>query len=179
MTDREIIERVKQDNYSAALNGLYHSLPLVKKFITANNGTTNDAEDIFQDALVILCKKIRTENFSLTAPLKSYLFAIVKNCWFQELRQRKKMPVSEPVNDIGIAEQDEEPEFVFAKKAFNSLGEKCRQLLSLFYFNKMNYKMIAAAMAFGDEHTAKNQKYRCLQKAKEHYSMLLKNDSHE
>ncbi len=179
MTDKEIIEHLRQNKYSAALKGLYNILPLAKKYIRDNNGTTDDAEDIFQDALVVLCKKVQSNDFILSAPLKTYLLAIVKNCWLQELRNRKKLPAGQAVDDIGATEVYEEPGFVFAKAAFDLLGEKCKQLLIMFYFKKEDYKTIAAALAFSDEKIAKNQKYRCLQKAKETYITLSKNGNHE
>jgi RNA polymerase sigma factor (sigma-70 family) len=179
MTDQQIIEHLQQKKYSLAVKGLYNILPLVKKYITANNGTTDDAQDLFQDALVILYKKAHTKNFTLTAPLNSYLLAIVKNCWMQELRQRKKIPLSETTVDIAAAEINEEDDFILAKSAFDLLGEKCRQLLILFYFKQLNFKTIAEQLSFSDEKTAKNQKYRCMQKAKEHYITLSKNATHE
>lgn len=181
MTDNEIIQHLKHNQYSAALKGLYNILPTAKKYISANSGTNDDAEDIFQDALVILYKKVNTDNFVLTVPLKTYLLAIIKNCWLQELRRRKKLPAAEIQEEPAIADAttDEEPGFVFAKAAFELLGEKCRQLLIRFYFKKEDYKTIAAALAFSDEKIAKNQKYRCLQKAKENYLVLAKKDNHE
>ena len=178
MTDKEIIECLRNNSYQKALNGLYYVLPSVKKYITANSGTTDDAKDIFQDALVILYKKAQTENFTLSVPLKTYLQAIVKNLWLQELRRRNKMPFDPEPSDIVDVAPEEEKDFNLATAAFNLLGEKCRQLLILFYFKKKSFREIASALAFGDEKTAKNQKYRCLQKAKENY-LTLSTRSHE
>ena len=179
MTDKEIIEHLRQHKYSLAIKGLYNILPLVKTYIKANSGTADDAQDIFQDSLVVLCKKVQSQEFILTAPLKTYLMAIVKNCWLQELRQRKKLPAGETDGDIANLEIEEEPGFALAKAAFDLLGEKCRQLLISFYFKKDSFKKIAVEYAFSDEKIAKNQKYRCLQKAKEYYITLSKNGGHE
>ena len=179
MTDKEIIEHLQHNQYASALKGLYNILPFAKKYIKANSGTTDDAQDIFQDALVILYKKVHTDRFLLSVSLKTYLLAIVKNCWLQELRKRKKLPLSEAPADIYSIEKDEEDGFAFAEAAFALLGEKCRQLLILFYFKKESYKKIAVALAFSDEKVAKNHKYRCLQKAKENYITLSKNGAHE
>ena len=66
-----------------------------------------------------------------------------------------------------------------AKAAFDLLGEKCRQLLILFYFKRNSFREIASLLKFGSEETAKNQKYRCIQKAKENYLILSKTDTHE
>ena len=172
MTDKQIIEFLRNNEYQKAVNRLYDVLGLVKKHIYSNSGTSDDAKDIFQDALVVLYKNVRSENFSLTVPLKTYLLAIVKNLWLQELRRRNKMIVTTNQTDIPDSEFTEERNFDIAQAAFNLLGEKCRQLLILFYFKKKTYKELASFLAFGDERTAKNQKYRCLQKAKENFITL-------
>jgi RNA polymerase sigma factor (sigma-70 family) len=178
MTDQEIIECLRNNKYQKAVNGLYNVLPSVKKYITANNGTQDDAKDIFQDALVILYKKAQAGNFVLFVPLKTFLQAIVKNLWLQELRRRNKMPLAAEPSDLVDVTPEEGKDFDLATAAFNLLGEKCRQLLILFYFKKKTFREIASALSFSDEKTAKNQKYRCIQKAKENY-ITLTTRSHE
>ncbi len=179
MTDNEIIEHLQNNKYSSALKGLYNVLPAAKKYVLANNGTADDAQDIFQDALVVLYKNVHTPGFRLTTRLRSYLLAIVKNCWLNELRRRKKLPAGEYTGDIPDIITTEEPGLSLAGKAFELLGEKCRTLLISFYFKKLSFKEIAAALSFSDEKTAKNQKYRCIQKAKEHYLTLSNSTTHE
>ena len=172
MTDKQIIEYLRNNKYQKAVNGLYDVLTPVKKFILTNNGSSDDAQDIFQDALVILYKNVQSQTFTLTGSLKTYLLAIVRNLWFQELRRRNKMPAATEQPDLPDIVLNEEKDFEIAKAAFNLLGEKCRQLLILFYFKKKSYRELASFLAFGDERTAKNQKYRCLQKAKENFITL-------
>jgi RNA polymerase sigma factor (sigma-70 family) len=179
MTDKEIIEQLQNNQYSRAINGLYNILPQVKQYIRNNSGSAEDAQDMFQDALVILYKKIHAGNFILSVPLKTYLLAVVKHCWLAELRKRKKIPVTDATFDITDIKIDEEPGFTIASSAFHFLGEKCKQLLILFYFQKKSFKEIARALAFSSEMVAKNQKYRCIQKAKENYVTLSSNDIHE
>ena len=179
MTDNEIIEHLKNNKYSKAINGLYSVLPLIKQYIRTNNGSGEDAQDIFQDALLVLYKKIHVGEFILSVPLKTYLYAVAKNCWMQELRRRKKLPAGVLPTDIAELVIEEGPGSGFATSAFNLLGEKCRLLLILFYFRKKSYLEIATALAFSNEKVAKNQKYRCLRKAKENYLILSKTGSHE
>ena len=178
MTDKEIIEHLRNNKYQKATNGLYNILSSVKKYINTNNGTTDDAKDIFQDALVILYKNVQDKNFTLTAPLATYMLGVVKNLWLQELRRRNKIPVAVQQTEIAEVIVTEERNFDIAKSAFNLLGERCRKLLIMFYFKNKSYKELASFLGFGDERTAKNQKYRCLQKAKENY-LTLSNSSHE
>jgi RNA polymerase sigma factor (sigma-70 family) len=179
MTDQDIIENLKFNKYSLVLKGLYKCFPEAKKYILSNNGSEEDAQDIFQDALVILYKKVHSNTLTLTSSLKNYLFAIVKNCWLQELRRRNKNFTGNSEEKIPADEFNEEAMFSSASAAFNLLGEKCKMLLILFYHRKQSYKEIATALSFSDEKTAKNQKYRCLQKAKENYSVIRQTNNHE
>jgi RNA polymerase sigma factor (sigma-70 family) len=179
MTDAEIIKCLRNSDYSAAIKGLYAVLDPAKQYIIANNGTAEDARDIFQDALVVLYRKAQEEGFVLSAPLKNYLMAVVKNCWLKELRRRKKLPAGEMLHDVEDSFADEEPSFQFASTAFNQLGEKCRKLLILFYFKQKTFKEIARSLDFSDERVAKNQKYRCLEKAKVNFFILSKTHAHE
>lgn len=178
MTDTEILKCLKNNQYAPAVKGLYGLLSPVKQYIKANQGSGEDAKDIFQDALVVLYKKAQQDDFVLTVPLKTYLMAVVKNCWLQELRRRKKIPPGELVQDPVAPLPEEEPGFGAATAAFHLLGEKCRQLLLLFYYRKWSFREIAKALSFSDEKVAKNQKYRCLQKARENYLTLLNEDTH-
>lgn len=178
MTDNEIIKHLQSNKYTTAIKGLYNVLPAVKQYVKGNSGTAEDAKDIFQDALVILYKKVQSSEFVLSVPLKTYLLAVVKNCWWQELRRRKKMLPGELPAEMDEPVPDEEPAFHTATAAFNLLGDKCRQLLLLFYYQKKSFKEIAKTFAFSDERVAKNQKYRCMEKAKENYLILSKTGSH-
>jgi RNA polymerase sigma factor (sigma-70 family) len=178
MSDTEILQQLKENKYSKALKGLYNIFPAIQKYIIQNSGTKNDAEDVFQDALVVLYRKANDINFTLTVSLKTYMEAIAKNLWMQELRRQKKIPIATQEIDLPEISIDEELGFGNAETAFKQLGEKCKALLTLFYFKKMNYKDIATTLAFNDENVAKNQKYRCLQKAKENYLTITKNNTH-
>lgn len=175
MTDSDFIYYLKQGNYTKALNSLYKNFASVKKYVLNNSGSVEDAEDIFQDALVILYKKVQDSSFQLNSSLSTYLIGIAKNLWYQELRRKNKL-TSISISDEAIEPVlDEVSSFKNAEVAFNLLGEKCKQLLMLFYYNKKSFKDIARQLSFNDEKTAKNQKYRCLQKAKENYYTLISN----
>jgi RNA polymerase sigma factor (sigma-70 family) len=179
MTDQEIIAHLQNEKYQKAVNGLYKFMPTVKNFVLKNSGTSEDAKDIFQDALVVLYKKVNTEDFALTVSLNTYMVAIAKHVWWQELRKRNKMPMAEPQEEVAEVLVNDEPQFSLAEAAFHLLGEKCKQLLTLFYFQKKSFREIATMLAFSDEHVAKNQKYRCIQKAKENFSSLSKTNENE
>lgn len=175
MTDQDIVNLIRGNKYSPAMKSLYAYLPVVKKFVVQNNGTRQEAEDIFQEGLVIFCNKLSKPDFVLSCSINTYLYSVCKLLWLDELKRNNKkikndcLPLSderlteavnEDVNDDRPAKQ--------AQEAVMKLGQKCRELLELFYFKQFSMKDIAAKLGFASEKGAKNQKYRCIEKAKEH-----------
>lgn len=185
MKDEHIIELLRNNHYQKATENLYGYFPVVKKLILKNNGSKQDAEDIYQEALVVLIRKVKDANFTLTSSLNTYLYSVCRFLWNDELKKKNKaIKVSDDGKLNSLKDEDftehlkEESEYKQAEKAFNLLGEKCKELLQLFYFNKLSMKIITEKLKFNSEKVTKNQKYRCIEKAKENLK-TLKNISHE
>ncbi len=173
MTDQEIIEHIKNKNNEKAFLALYRHLPMIRKMILSNNGQAADAEDIYQEALIILCTKIRTSDFKLTSQLSTYLYSVCRFLWKDELKKRNKLPSVNFETGIDRAEENDleelaakESQTKLAEKIVSELGDRCKELLLLFYTSNMKLKEIAAKMGYSSENTAKNQKYKCLESAK-------------
>lgn len=185
MKDLQIVELLKNRNYSKASEKLYRYYPVVKKLIIRNSGTSEDAEDIYQEALIILIRKVTSTEFELTSSLDTYLYSICRFLWSEQLRKKSKTITVEfdaekatvLLSDLETLHKTE-LETKMAENAFQLLGQKCKQLLQLFYVKKMAFKEIAIKMDYHTEKVAKNQKYRCLEKAKDNLR-LLKSNSHE
>ncbi len=171
MQDQDIINLVLTNKSGKALDSLYKHFPMMKKMILQKGGNTHDAEDVFQEALIILIGKIRENNFTLTAKLSTYLFSVCRFLWNDELKKRKQ-----PVPfDLQIASEEQqelerlieqESTSKLAEKALEALRDRCRELLLLFYEDRLKLKDIAAQMGYSSESTAKNQKYKCLEGAR-------------
>lgn len=180
MRDEQIIGLIAMDKPDKALIILYKHLPMIRKLIRSNGGTSEDAEDIFQEALIILCRKIKTGNFILSAKLSTYLFSVCRFLWNDQQR-RQKIPIADDAADhIPLA--DDLPELIeqeknaqLAEKALQALGERCKELLLLFYHSKMKLKDISVRMGYSSENTAKNQKYKCLEGARNQLKEFMQN----
>lgn len=147
----------------------------VTSYVRNNSGTTDDAEDMLQEALIILWEKVRSENFHYDAKLSTFIVAVVKNLWLRRLaRQRRESP--DPLQFDRMANTDPSPldeliESDRAKKvrdALEKLGDPCRKLLLLFYWDEYSLEEIAGAMGFANAETVKSKKYQC-KKALEQY----------
>ncbi len=181
MQDQKIIELIRSNKNDQALLALYKNFPAVKKMVRLNGGNTADAEDIFQEALIILCKKIKESGFVLSAQLSTYLFSVCRFLWKDELKKRKNHLVND--FDTGIDDLEalqlkdraaEEERIKLAEKVINELGDRCREVLLLFYNGGLKLKDIAVKMGYSSENTAKNQKYKCLEAAKNRLKEMKK-----
>jgi RNA polymerase sigma factor (sigma-70 family) len=183
MKDAQVLEWLRTNPVKAS-EKLYGYFPVIKKLVLKNSGTRQDAEDIYQEALIILMRKSREENFTLTCGVNTYLYSVCRYLWSNRLKARsKRLEVDLERSEMLAAEEvelhvREEDVRQMAEQAVALLGEKCRQLLNWFYFEKISLKQIALRMKFASEQVAKNQKYRCIEKAKEHLK-TLKDLSHE
>ena len=173
MTDNQIIEEIKNKRNNKAFAALYKSFPMIKKMIMDNRGRKEDAEDIFQEALIVLCVKINETDFKLTAKLSTYLYSVCRFLWNDELKKREKqfavsfeIGLDKKVEDSIEEIVEGEKKAKLAEKIISELGERCKELLLLFYSESMKLKDIALKMGYSSENTAKNQKYKCLEMAK-------------
>src|SRR6478736_3135281 len=90
MNDREIIERIKKGD-ETALDFLYKkNYRMMVNMIVKNNGSEEEAQDIYQDALVVLWQKALSEDFILTSKLSTYLYSICQNLWRKELDRKSR-----------------------------------------------------------------------------------------
>lgn len=178
MTDEQIIHELKAGKYTSAIKALYKHYSTVRGIVLKNSGSKQDAEDLYQEALIILFRKVKEKDFQLTSSLSTFLVGICRLQWMSELRKRSKSS-GDFESDLSEAQAEEfssfieeETKFKTAEKALLEIGEKCRDLLRLFYFEKLDFKTIASKIGLSNEKVAKVQKYRCLEKARENYLVL-------
>ena len=161
-------------NDSKAVETLYKShFAMIQHFVENNNGSFDDARDLFQEAMIALYEKVQLDSFVLTCQIKTYLFSICKHLWLKRLHQMGKY--SSPLNaheesisvetDMGLFEK-KEAAFAIMDRALNSLGEPCKSLLEGYYINKKGMQELANQFGYTNADNTKNQKYKCLMRLK-------------
>ncbi len=171
MSDQKIITLFKNGYRDKAFRELYKLYPRIEKLILSKGGTKADATDVFQEALIVLNRNLEKSNFTLTASFYTYLYSVSRFIWKDQQKQFSKQELHDlNTEDVSIFHSVlEEKKYQLAEQAFHELGARCQQLLQWFYVKKMSFKDIAEQMQFKSEKIAKNQKYKCLQKAKDIY----------
>ncbi|MET0465776.1 MAG: sigma-70 family RNA polymerase sigma factor [Chitinophagaceae bacterium] len=163
-------------NDETALQQLYHANYFkVENFVVNNSGTPDQAKDVFQDAFIAVWRNVQLGKFQLqeNASLEAYLFQVARNKWMDQLRSAHHTKVVRIDSDLMPEAKTTDPADSFleenisaVKKYFGRLGENCRKILTLFYYDDASMKEIADQMNW-TEATAKNNKYRCIQQLKE------------
>jgi RNA polymerase sigma factor (sigma-70 family) len=171
MDDQRIMELIRNQKHEKAFNVLYRYFPVVKKMVLANGGRMEDAQDIYQEALIVFYRKAADPSFKLTSGINTYLYSICRFMWMDQSRKQQKLAFvdieKETINENEfMADIEKEEQFKLAEKVIEGLGERCKELLVLFYFHSKKLKDIAEKMGYNSENTAKNQKYKCLEAAK-------------
>ncbi len=176
MSDKELIQLLRNGSDKRAFVKLYKYERTVRGHILKNSGTKAEAQDVFQDGLVILYNKVQEPNFELTSSLQTYLFGICSRLWHEELRRKKKengWSSSSDANVLSEQESHNEYRFKLATDALQTVTEACKKLFQLFYIQRESMSSIATALGYSSENSAKNQKYKCLEKARGVYQELL------
>ncbi len=169
--DKKAVETIYKENFGT-----------VQSLIINNNGTSDDAKDIFQEAMIVLYEKARSGSFELNCLIKTYVYSVSRRLWLKRLQQANRyngelsgaeaaVPVEEDISEH--ARRD--AEFEMMGKAIMSLGEPCKSLLEAFYLQKQNMQEIAASFGYTNAENAKTQKYKCLMRLKKIFFTHYKN----
>lgn len=171
-TNEDILAGLKSRDTNT-INFIYkQSYAQVRFFVTSNSGTIMDAEDVFQDAIVLIYQNIAKEDFFLSCSFSTYLYSICRHLWLQRLSKHK---VNYEVLDSSLANDPwedaekfremnmESEKYKLFQKHFNMLKEDEKKVLSL-YMSKIPAKEIAKIMGFKSDKYAKFRKYLCKEK---------------
>jgi RNA polymerase sigma factor (sigma-70 family) len=172
VSDKKAVETIYKENYN-----------MVQSLIINNNGTVQEAKDVFQEAMIVLFEKARSGNFELNCQIKTYVYSVCRRIWLKRLQQYNRYSVQmESLAEVVTVEEDIEEhekrdeEFVMLEKAVVGLGEPCKSLIEAFYFQKRNMQEIASQFGYTNADNAKNQKYKCLMRLKKLFFAQNKNE---
>jgi len=130
------------DNDRKGIEEIYEKFSeRIRRFVTSNNGSVKDAQDIFQEALISIYQKARKENFVLTCPFEAFLYLVCRSKWMNELKKRQKAGVTiqelkgfhdeQDAQRLAEVASKEEAKDALFQQAFSTLSEGCRKLLRL------------------------------------------------
>lgn len=166
--DRKVLNRIYKDYF-----------PGIRSFIVKNNGTDDEAKDIFQEVLIVIFRKAKADSLTLTSPFSSYLITLSRNMWYNVLKKKSfTSGVTIEELDVSIDDSDlletinQRAQDKLYREKFAQLGEDCQKVLQLFFAGKKMEK-IAQLMGYGSVSYAKKRKFKC----KEQLVELIEQDA--
>ena len=167
MTNREIVNGfIVHDRKIVGF--IYKTyFPIVEKLVLANQGTPEEAEDIFQEALLIIYRKIKFSELELDCKFSTYLYSICKHLCLQELDKKDKSEagyydLEDLKEEISFDNKLEMKKIALYLKHFKELGEECQKILYL-HFNQVSIIEIMKKMGHTNKQYTIHRKYRCKQ----------------
>jgi len=169
-----------KSNDSMALKSLYTSnYHKIEHLVLKNSGSKEHAKDIYQEAFISVWNNIKNDSFvpQTETALQGYLYQIAKNKWLDVLRSKRfkqtihvsKLQHFEPADYAHEKNDDDvfkEKRLVGIMDVFKTMASPCKELLTTFYFEKKSLRDIAEELEI-EESTARNKKYRCMEKLRE------------
>ena len=166
--DARIIQLLRNGNEEVLLE-LYRShRAMILAYVTHNSGTADDADDLLQEAVIVLWERVRDGSFEYRSKLSTFLYGVVKNLWSRRLARKRRERPADPDPDAIAGEDPDALETIVrseeieaVQNAMRKLSEQCRKLLLLFYWEMKPMEEIATLMGFANADTAKSKKYQC------------------
>lgn len=173
-----LLQGIKEGN-TQVLNKIYQDYhKAILHLVESNKGTTEDARDVFQEAILAIYQKSKDPEFKLKHTFLTYFYAVCKNIWRNKMKKKSfgEVSLSDEMipmykeNDLPDIEKNEK-QLLFQNK-FALLGADCQKLLNLF-FAKVKMAEIMDKMGFSSIGYTKKRKFQCKTKLIE----LIEKDS--
>ena len=166
LPDKHIIRGIIE-NDSRVIKEIYDEyFPMVERMIVNTGGDRERAKDVFQEAMIIIVKKLSGGDIQLTCRFSTYIYGICKRVWMQEKRKWiNRMNSGNPVADRAeeppspAGEEENRIRKLFYRH-FRELSPECRKILIL-HFNKVPIEEIRQILDKQNPHYIMDRKYRC------------------
>ncbi len=169
LSDEEIISGLRKRE-NRVLQYIYkNSFNPVKQLILNNAGSDSDAEDIFQEALIIVFKKLKKElDFELTSTFNTYIYSISRLLWLKHLRQIRKIEI-DPLNrdmeeriefEEPLPVQDQDLRMAIYQRTLLKIPEDCQKILRL-TAQDVTSREIARQLGFRSEGYVRKRRHFC------------------
>ena len=192
MTDSQLQFGIMQ-NDERAWRHIYQEMrfgfaSILLKSFTNSNLRTEDIEDIFQESLIVLMRKVKDGSFvaSRDGAMFSYLVEIGSRLTQNFLRKKRAL-ISDKAVTISLNRHKEEETSIsvdekqqtqdeFLDKVFDLLPSSCKSLLKYFYWEHKPMDEIASILGMRNADSAKTKKSKCMNKFKDIAAQLIESD---
>lgn len=170
-TDQKWLEAIRSGDKDGLTQLYQYVMPSIVKLVIRNGGTKEHAKDLFQDAILILYKKLQYSEITLTSSFSTFFIAVCRNLWANHLKKKSnnhvtfsdeiKLILDDQPDWYELEEQSMQTRLLY--KAFSKLGDDCRQLLELFFL-KIPMEEIMVRLKYNSYEYVRRRKFMCKNK---------------
>jgi RNA polymerase sigma factor (sigma-70 family) len=175
-SDHRFIEALRQDD-PRGIDEIYKRYaPEAIRWVQNNNGSVDDAQDVFQEAVVVLFEKAQKLEFVLTCPLGALLYVLYSRKWLDKLRAKKREGEVRIQEELRYKGESTPDTLLLAEEmiahdqdqkrlavAFTQLSDLCQQLLK-FLAEGISPRETAEKLALNSTETLYRRKNACTQR---------------
>lgn len=182
LSDLELVGAIRQGRaMENAIKFIYREhFDSLCRYVENNNGSRQDAEDVFQEVLVSFIGLVQEDKFRGDSTVKTFLYSMTRNTWLNELKKRGRNEQREMKYEKTKDEQNMDVNHLIAGReatqqvlrVVEQLGEGCKKILLLFYYENLSMKEILEATDYENEQVVRNKKYKCLKQLEQ----MISND---
>ena len=185
-TDEEIIKQIRSGgaDKERSLSYLFEQYQgLIKRGMGRFRLTLEEAQEVYMDILIGICRQIENGKFRGESKISSYLYRMYNNRSKNKLRDRKsdkynwvdEFPQLPDKAKSMLQQMELKDELAQLKHYLQQLGGKCQELLWMKDYYGYSYQEIAAKLEYKSVRVATSARHRCLEKLK----ALINNRKHE
>lgn len=169
LNDNQILAGIRNCDEKIVAKVYAECFSSIRHLVLYNQGTLDEARDLFQDAMVIICERLQKDDLELTCSFSTFLYAISRNLWFRRLHERKKtVCLDREISDRSLIPSGcenanvslMEERLLMFQRHFNSLTSSCKKIIKLI-LKKSTTNQIMKAMNFSSVAYTRKRKYQC------------------
>lgn len=171
LLDEDILTGIRSNQLNEAIYAIYRQYQAaVIASVVQNGGNHEDAEDIFQETIVVFIRIVQENKFRGEAGVKTFLVAIARNLWFNEWKKKQSQDRRGKIFEDGRdAFTDDILENVYQRETkqqfmdiMEALGEPCKTILHLYYYENESFRDMVKKLHYENEQVVRNKKYKCM-----------------
>ena len=171
-SDHELLMKIRSHQQKESENALrqiyFANYEKVENYILNNRGTSYDAREIFQDAVMVFYEMVREGKFESRSSIATFIYAVSRNIWLKKLRKSTDDSLYFFDTFEGVLYYEESEEAIdssnLLKETMGQMCDECKTVLKCFYYENLSMKEIKQRFSLGSEQAARTKKHRCLKK---------------
>jgi RNA polymerase sigma factor (sigma-70 family) len=170
-SDQDIVAGILSDRIDDVAYPLYQQYAgVVSAYVISNGGSRQDADDVFQETIVAFIDLVQRGKFRGEAAVKTLLVGIGRHVWLNEIKKRKSLDHRGEVYEKNKGTEEEDGTGQLYQRELHRrfltlitrLGEPCRTILTLFYYENRSFREIVQETGYENEQVVRNRKYKCM-----------------